>query len=550
MEFQIYRKNTPSQFINLSLQLNCAKGEVIQLQLPSWRPGRYELANYAQNLRHFQVAGPQNHKVPFEKITKDLWCFTATDEGLYRIDYEYYAAKMDAGGSWSDDEQLYLNFINFTFLVKGREDEKIKVSLNIPKDYRVATALPATTPFTYEATGFQHLVDSPLIASASLTHTGYKIRDVNFHIWCQGSVAFDLDELKTQFIRFTEKQIDAFGDFPAADYHFLIQLLPYMHYHGVEHRFSTVITLGPAKNLANRKGMDQLIGVSSHELYHFWNVCRIRPKVLAPYDFSKEAYTNTGVVLEGVTSYMGDLFLLKSGYYSITDFLIKLEKLINREFQQFGWQSQSITESSFDLWLDGYKPGIPNKKVNIYNRGALISLCLDLILLDHHSSLQEVMKRMWLEFGKKEIGYTLEDYEALIANALTNPEYVKRFFQDFIYGKKDLLPLLKEQLASTGIEIVEDRKDEIESDFGVILNAENLVQSIHPESDAYKHLMLGDHIVKSDYDHTEEAPTVTMTVVRNERQLEFTLTGKASAFYKHYRLIQLKNTEKTASWIS
>lgn len=548
MEFQIYRKNIPSQFINLTLRLNCKKGETIHLQLPSWRPGRYELANYAQNIRYFRVTGSREN-VPFEKITKDLWRFTATEAGFYTIEYEYHAAKMDAGGSWSDDEQLYLNFINFTFLVKGREDEKIAVKLDIPNDYEVATALPATAPFTYEAAGFQHLVDSPLIASPSLIRTSYKIGNINFHIWCQGTVAFDLDQLKTWFIRFTEKQIDAFGDFPAADYHFLIQLLPYAHYHGVEHRFSTVITLGPAKNLASREGMDQLIGVSSHELYHFWNVCRIRPQVLIPYDFSTEAYTDTGVVLEGVTSYMGDLFLVKSGYYSINGYLSKLEKLINREFQQFGWQSQSITESSFDLWLDGYKAGVPNKKVSIYNRGALISLCLDLILLDHGGSLQEVMKTMWTEFGKKEIGYSLKDYETFIANALQKPVYVNRFFQDFIYGKEDLLPLLKEQLTSIGVEIIEDRKSEIESDFGVILNAGNLIESIHPESDAYNYLMLGDQLVNSNGHQAEEAPALRVTVRRNGRVLEFNLAGKVSAFFKQYRLVQLQNTEKTDLWI-
>src|SRR5690554_4924997 len=143
MVFQIYRKNIPSQFINLTLRLNCAKGETIHLQLPSWRPGRYELANYAQNIRYFRVRGPHDN-VPFEKITKDLWRFIATDEGFYTIEYEYHAATMDAGGSWSDDEQLYLNFINFTFQVRRREDEIITVKLDIPKAFQVATALPTT----------------------------------------------------------------------------------------------------------------------------------------------------------------------------------------------------------------------------------------------------------------------------------------------------------------------------------------------------------------------------------------------------------------------
>jgi predicted metalloprotease with PDZ domain len=238
-----------------------------------------------------------------------------------------------------------LNFINFIFEVKERQEEDILVQLDLPDDYKVATALPMVGRSTWEAKGFQHVVDSPLIASPSLQHHQFESEGCLFHLWFQGAIHFEIDQLKENFKCFTEKQIKAFGEFPASDYHFLFQLLPYRHYHGVEHQFSTVITLGPAQDLEKKSAMDQLVGVSSHELYHFWNICRIRPKELLPYDFSKETYIDTGVVAEGVTTYMGDLFLLKSGYYSLEDYLKKLEKLINRETENFGWKNHAISES-------------------------------------------------------------------------------------------------------------------------------------------------------------------------------------------------------------
>src|SRR5690606_32518120 len=255
------------------------------------------------------------------KATKDLWLFIPQQAGTYTIEYDYYASQMDAGGSWSDDEQLYLNFINFIFQVKGREEEAIKVQLDLPLNYQIATALPLTGAFVLEAKNFQHLVDSPLIASPTIKHHQYQIDHCTFHLWFQGNLYFDTEELKSYFIKFTEKQIAAFGDFPTNNYHFLFQLLNYKHYHGVEHQFSTVITWGPAQELGTTAAMDQLIGISSHELYHFWNVCRIRPKELLPYDFAKEAYIDSGVVAEGVTTYMGDLFLFKSGYLSLDAYL-------------------------------------------------------------------------------------------------------------------------------------------------------------------------------------------------------------------------------------
>ncbi|MEX2592728.1 MAG: M61 family peptidase [Anditalea sp.] len=547
MEYLIYRKNIPSQFINLELTLHCKKGETVQLQLPSWRPGRYEVANYAQKTRQLKVI-EKNREISAQKITKDLWHFTAGHSGPHVIQYEYHASQMDAGGSWSDDEQLYLNFINFIFEVKGREEESIKVKLDIPGNYTVATALPLIGPLVLEAKGFQHLVDSPLIASSTLQHHHYESGGCLFHLWFQGAIHFEIDQLKEHFKNFTEKQIEAFDDFPAPAYHFLFQLLPYNHYHGVEHQFSTVITLGPAKELENETFMDQLIGVSSHELYHFWNVCRIRPKKLLPYDFSKEAYIDTGVVAEGVTTYMGDLFLLKSGYLSLEAYLKKLEKLINRETEHFGWQNHSITESSFDLWLDGYKPGIPDRKVSIYNRGALISFCLDLTLIDHGSSLHEVMKMMWINFGKKGIGYSLDDYQTLVGQSLNDRKATEKFFQRYIFGKEDILPLIKTQLASLGIKLHENNRNEMESCFGLVIDSINTVRSIHPESPAYEHLMIGDIISHKDIPENQNKYTLNITVRRNERVLGFVLENQGSIYYKNYTLLQKGSPEKLSQW--
>jgi len=547
MEYKIYRENISSQFIQIKLILQCQRNERVELQLPSWRPGRYELANYSQRVRYVKVV--DNGQVAnITKATKDLWLFIPQQAGTYTIEYDYYASQMDAGGSWSDDEQLYLNFINFIFQVKGREEEAIKVQLDLPLNYQIATALPLTGAFVLEAKNFQHLVDSPLIASPTIKHHQYQIDHCTFHLWFQGNLYFDTEELKSYFIKFTEKQIAAFGDFPTNNYHFLFQLLNYKHYHGVEHQFSTVITWGPAQELGTTAAMDQLIGISSHELYHFWNVCRIRPKELLPYDFAKEAYIDSGVVAEGVTTYMGDLFLFKSGYLSLDAYLFKLEKLINREFEQFGWKNMSIADSSFDLWLDGYKPGIPNRKVNIYNRGALISLCLDLILLDYGSSLSQIMKMMWNIFGKKNKGYSLHDFKGLISQALNDQIVTEQFFQQYIYGKEDLLPLLKTQFKSLGIKLSEDKGNRLESDFGLKLDDEASVQSVHPESEAYKKIMIGDLVTGHEFSFNDKTELLHITLTRRGRIITFQLPNTGNIYYKKYSLRLDRPCEKLERW--
>lgn len=554
MQYFISRINPLSQYIHLELQLYCREKEEIALQLPAWRPGRYELANYAQKIRKLEVEGNKN-KLGVNKVTKDLWIFTAEEEGIYHIKYDFHASQMDAGGTWSDHEQLYLNFINFIFEVKDRSEEEIKVLIDLPPDYKVATALPQAEKNHFIAENFQHLVDSPLIASTSLSHFIYKIGTTAFHLWFQGEIHFEIENLLRIFENFTQKQIEAFGDFPASDYHFMFQLLPYKHYHGVEHQFSTVITLGPAEKLKEKDFLEKLIGVSSHELYHFWNVCRIRPKELMPYDFSKEAYIDTGVVAEGVTTYMGDLFLLKSGYYSLEDYLKVLEKLLEREYESFGWQNQSIVASSLDLWLDGYKAGVPDKKVSIYNRGALISLCLDLILLDHGNSLHGVMKQMWLQFGKTEKGYTLEDFKSTISSLVGKDAVIDIFFKNYIRGTEDLWPLLQDQLLSIGIEAhIEARKSFMEGKLGFIANEAGKVLKIHPESPAFTQLMLGDDILEIEGEKYSPAfksghADIPMKLVRYGRELQVNLPVNDKYFYTNHLLSLKASNQKREKWM-
>ncbi|KEO72006.1 M61 family metallopeptidase [Anditalea andensis] len=554
MQYFIHRINPLSQYIQLDLHIYCHKKETIMLQLPAWRPGRYELANYAQKIRKLEVF-KTDVSIAVRKETKDLWTFSADEEGIYTVKYDFHANQMDAGGSWSDDEQLYLNFINFIFEVKGRADEEITVQIDLPPNYTTATALPQIDQHLFRAENFQHLVDSPLIASSSLSHFTYTVEKTTFHIWIQGDIHFDVADLLTTFKEFTCKQIKAFGEFPAEDYHFILQILPYKHYHGVEHQYSTVITLGPAIKLKDKEYLDKLVGVSSHELYHFWNVCRIRPKELMPYNFAKEAYINTGMVAEGVTTYMGDLFLLKSGYYTLEDYLKIIEKLLDREYESYGWQNQSIVSSSLDLWLDGYKTGIPDKKVSIYNRGAMISLCLDLILLDNGSSLHEVMKGMWIRFGKTNIGYSLKDFKDTVLATICD-EGLNEFFERYIWGTEDIWPILVDQLRSIGITCDRaPRTSFLEGRLGIMTSDTGVVTKVHIAAPAFEQVMIGDEIChiggeKFSPDYRSDAAAITMELLRFGREIKIILPHKDTSYYTQHKLRVLETAIKRKYWMS
>ncbi|MGY6522610.1 MAG: M61 family metallopeptidase [Mongoliitalea sp.] len=533
MHYHIQRKAITSQFIQVSLFISVIKGEILKLQLAAWRPGRYELANYAQNIRFFQ-ATQTGKPIPFKKISKDCWEIFPSSSHEVLIEYEYFCNQMDAGGSWSDDEQLYLNFSNFAFDLLGRSEENITIDLDIPSDYRIACALPLDGTML-KAENYQELMDSPLIASPNLQQFSYQIGASLFKVWIQGEIYFDIADFLLILKNFSQTQIQSFGDFPAETYHFMYQLLPYKHYHGVEHRFSTVITFGPDESLQETQQIQELIGVSSHELYHFWNVCRIRPRGISPYDLSKEVYLEEGLVLEGVTTYMGDLMLLKSGYFSLEQYLNELGRQIQKESEGFGWRNQSIAESSLDLWLDGYKAGIPHKKVNIYNRGALISFCLDVCLVENGSSLQALMRKLWKAYGKDSHGYRWMEFLDVLRDYGNPSTDVEQIIQELILGKKDIIPFLNYALAKIGVNLCENyQNDPLRHQAGIIVDSSQSIVNIHPDSSAIHVCMLKDQLL--DWNMNQKSKKIYATVLRYGRRLTLEIPVNKKAYFPIWKL--------------
>lgn len=547
--FQISCPNPTSQFLQIKLNLDILEKRPVSIQLPAWRAGRYQLANFAQNISGFQVFDEKNDPVPFEKSSKDSWSILPTSAGSVHISYEYWAGKMDAGSAWADDEQVYINLVNCCFEVLGRSEEEIKVTLDLPNFPKQISTLIPTYSSIWKAENFQMLADSTILAAKDLNHWEYQVDETAFHVWIHGEVHFDKNLFLDRFNAFSQKLILDFGEFPESEYHFIFQLLPYPHYHGVEHRRGTVITFGPAESLQETAQMEELLGVSCHELYHAWNVCRIRPKELSPYDFSKEAYSKCGLILEGVTTYMGDLYLLKSGVYDLATYLRHLEKIVNREAAGFGWRNYTIQESSYDLWLDGYAPGITDRKVNIYTRGALLALCIDILLLKNGSSLARVMRKMWVDFGKPFIGYELADFENAVFSEFSETNEIRAFFTDFVSGYQDLFPTLRTLLTEIGISLEETYgEDWVLHELGIRTNPVGIISQLHPDSNAFFSLMKNDRIVNWPMEKAIESRPLQLQIERNGRMLEVSLPEESGSFFPLYQLSQKESNPVRENW--
>ena len=510
--------------------------------LPKWRPGRYELANYAKNVYRLEAWNGSEEPLAVRKSDTGTWLIETGNATEVHGKYTYRATQMDAGGSWLDAHQLYVSPVNCLMQAEGLQYEEHTLEVVVPDEYTIACALPQPERGKLVAQDYQELVDSPLIASPTLDHWQYTVEHHTFHLWVQGNEGLQAADLLPDFEAFTRAQMAMFGGFPNPDYHFLIQLLPYSYYHGVEHKNSTVLALGPADRVTDRKPYRDFVGVASHELFHVWNVTRIRPAEMMPYDFIREAYHHTGYITEGVTMYYGDLMLVQAGVYSLAEYLEEVNVLLKRHGQNFGRHNLSILESSHDLWLDGYSPAAPERRQSIYVEGFVLAWALDFEIRAHtegQRSLADVMRLLWVNFGQKAIGYTQADYWDAVVAVCPNLD-VNSYFGAHYADTQSVLPALDGHLRQqVGYRLaLQVPTDPLERAFGVLLQTtggEYKVAKLDPEGPAYAQLAHGDEITHLNHQALVEGmpqladgEPITLRVERPFESLTVTLqpTGR------------------------
>ncbi|TXB66760.1 M61 family metallopeptidase [Vicingus serpentipes] len=567
MKYIVSYKKPNNHYIDIEFIIDKVDSDKIKVQLPAWRPGRYELGNFAKNVQKWEAFNYKGDRLSSKKITKDLWEVETNGTSEVHIKYNYFANEINAGSSYLDDKQLYINGVNCFLYLPNRQNEGCELELKIPSTYKVATGLTQTSKHNFKAKDFHELVDSPFIASNNLQHFSFDESNVKFHLWFNGECKPDWNKLETDFRKFIKNQIEAFGGFPVNEYHFLFQILTYRTYHGVEHSNSTVISLGPSYDIMRTEGWyNELLGVSSHELYHTWNVKQIRPTEMLPYDYSKENYTVMGYLDEGVTTYYGDKFLLTSGVFDWELYAKTFNQLLDRHFNNFGVNNYSVAQSSFDTWLDGYVKGAPGRKGSIYTEGALVAFMTDIFILkntQNKKSLNTVMKTLFEDFAKKGLGVGDEDYKKVIEE-VSGTSY-EDIYNNYIHGNKDYTNLLKDALNYIGCELsVELSKKHNEAYLGFKVRYENgscLIDNIcHNSLAEQKGLAINDEIIAingvkinndlelwSNYFINEEIGLSIKRELSTITKISF-IPNEKSVGFSDYKIIKLKENDNYTHW--
>ena len=426
----------------ITLKTEKQSGEATNFKIPAWRPGRYMLQNYAASVSHVLATDEKGRTLAIRKVDKDTWRVQNPTEGnTITIQYRYYANIIDAGSSYVGAFQAYFNGSNIFMYVENRYDSPCFLEIKrLPQDWKVASALTKTDKRNVlTASNYHDLIDAPTILSPTLKQVKFQVQKSTIWVHFQGKhglIDADDEIIIRDFTKIIQEQATIFGGLPLEEYHFIYQLLPWRIRHAVEHKFCAMFAM-PEESAANGAALRDLYGITCHEFWHLWNVKRIRPAAMWPYQYHQEAYTTLHWFTEGVTEYYTELTMLRAGFYTPEQYF---ESICN----DIDWLENSPSQEvvspamcSFDTWLVTSPFGNPQYKTSFYTSGHRVGLLLDLSIRTQtkgNKSLDDVFVSLYQDYYLKNLGVP-EDGVQKACEKITGVSYAQ-FFADYVHGTK------------------------------------------------------------------------------------------------------------------
>lgn len=443
IRYSIGWDNPASQLYTIRVTAPAGAGPVV-FSLPAWRPGRYILQNYAANVQAVRAEDEGGRALAVEWTDLDSWTVEPGGAGAVTLAYEYYAATFDAGSSTLRPDLAYFNPVNLLPWVEGRMGRPVRLTIEAPADWQVATQLDRAagdSGHVYVAPDYHRLADSPTIAAPELTTWDFEVDGVTYHAVFRG--ALDLaertrEQILGDLIALTREVVAVIGVTPFQEYWHLYQLVPYPFGHAVEHEASASYVVSDGIFRSDR-GYRGFLSVTAHELFHAWNVKRIRPAALWPYDYSTPQLTGLHWVTEGVTSYYDTLVLGRADLVTPAEYYEALADNIQSLQNSPGRQVTSATLASITSWFSGYGDGNPNQTVSFYTKGALLGLLLDLRIrdaTDGERGLDDVMRWLWQEYYEQGRGYPEDGFQRAVEAVAGRP--FDEFFARYVHGTEEL----------------------------------------------------------------------------------------------------------------
>lgn len=418
VNYEVSFKEPQAHYANVSMQVGGLSKEYIDVKMPVWAPGSYLIREFSRNVEGFTATSGKK-VLKTEKLKKNTWRVYTDKANTIAVNYSVYAFEVSVRTPFIDATHAFLS-PTAIFMYPDNQLALSSTVKIIPFDgwSKVSTGLEPVKgqKFTYTAKNYDILFDSPIEVGNQEVFE-FTAAGVKHEVAMYGGGNYNAERLKLDMAKVVEQATAIYGENPNKHYTFIVHNFQ-RGGGGLEHLNSTV--LGASRNAyGTEKGYKGFLGLVAHEYHHLWNVKRLRPVALGPFDYENENYTTDLWIAEGFTAYYENKLMLRAGLTTPEEFIGTLTSSMSDVINTPGGYEQSAAMSSFDAWIKYYRPNenSNNSGISYYSKGEIVGMLMDLEIAHASkgkSSLDDVMKAMYEQCKVKGRGYTDAEFKAMV----------------------------------------------------------------------------------------------------------------------------------------
>lgn len=376
--------------------------------LPRWSPGSYLMREYSRHISNIVAQTKNGERLGFIQTDTSVFQIDWSQTDLIKADdsftlsYNVYCHELTVRTSHVDDSHAFLHLPTLLMGISGQQINDPTIELHFPSSWsKITTGLKDISTkrdqFIYEAKNYDELIDSPIEIGCQVTD-GFEIKGIPHSLAFYGTQLPHKENIKADTLKIVEHIAAFMGGFPYERYSFISHFSPGL-FGGLEHANSTALQFCPMQ-LTNRKGYISYLALVSHEYFHTWNVKRIRPKELGPFNYLKEATTKLLWLAEGLTSLMDELFIYRMGLITLDEYLEMQKDTFNRYYSIPGKKFHSLDDSSYNAWIKLYRPdeNTNNSSISYYLKGGIVFFALNILLSKKDKSINDLLRKLWKDY--------------------------------------------------------------------------------------------------------------------------------------------------------
>jgi predicted metalloprotease with PDZ domain len=436
-DFTISMERPVDHYYHVELRCDGLKGDTQDFKMPVWMPGYYRIMDYSKDVVNFRAADAAGQSLGWTKIDKNTWRVKIAGAARVLISYDVFALTRFVANNYLDDQRAYFVGPGMYVYVPGMIDRPATVHVKLPPGWSsVANGLDPVTGErnTFFASDFDLLFDCPMLLG-NQEHSEFDVKGVRHSIVGEDVPAsVDRAKIAADLKKIVDAATTMMGEIPYKHYTFLLMG---RGAGGVEHLTSAAMLFN-GDSLTSAEGYRRWLSFAAHEYFHTYNVKRIRPIALGPFNYDRENFTSMLWESEGFTSYYQDLLVERAGLMTPAQYFATLTNNISAYENSPGHRFQSAAQSSIDTWIRG--DDASNTTISYYNKGPAIAAMLDYKIraeTGNQKSLDDVMRTLYDEYFKqKRRGFTDDEFRA-VCERIAGVRLTE-IFDDYVASTKEV----------------------------------------------------------------------------------------------------------------